>query len=320
MRSLVLFDGLGARTESLIPVVRQAARHQGNAAFFESVHRALDEVVDHLGPAALPDGLPLAKWLDGVEPPVLDSVATGVLVHVHQLCLLQRGTLPDDVVGALGHSIGLQAAIVAGARPRRVDDFLALASASVKLVLVSLARAHHLVTPGGTPMVAVAGLTTAELRAMIADHPTVAIGLVNTPTAHVLTGPPADLRALRGTQPGTWTDLPTTIPFHSPLLADLPERVRADLPAIGPLPAPHDLVLPVYAADAGRDLRTADDLADEYLRQVFTHPNDWTTAVEHALTDSAADRVLDAGPGPGARRFARECAPTTRFHPLRQAH
>ncbi|GAA3034531.1 hypothetical protein [Actinokineospora globicatena] len=320
MRPLVLFDGLGARNDALIPVLRHAARRSGNAAFFQSVYRALDEVVEHLGPTALPGGMPLAKWLDGVEPPVLDSTATGVLVHVHQLCLLQPGTLPDDTRGALGHSIGLQAAIVAGTNSRRLDDFFALASASVKLVLVSLARAQRLVPDEGSPMSAVAGPTTADLRALLADHPTVTIGLVNTPTAHVLTGPPADLRALTSTASGAWTDLPTTIPFHSPLLADLPAQVRDDLPAIGPLPSPRDLALPVYAADGGQDLRTADDLVDEYLHQVFVRPNDWASAVHHAIADAGADTVLDAGPGPGARRFARECAPAVRFQPLRQAH
>ncbi|PPK63193.1 ACP S-malonyltransferase [Actinokineospora auranticolor] len=326
MRSLVLFDGLGARNESLIPALRQARRHSGNAAFFHSVHRALDEMVDYLGPVVLPDGLPLEKWLGGVEPRALDSTATGVLVHVHQLVRLQPGTPPGDVVGALGHSIGLQAAVVAGVRSRRLDDFFALATGSVKLVLAGLVRAQQLAPDTGAPMCAVTGPTTADLRAVLTDHPTVSIGLINTPTAHVLTGPPADLRALRGTAPftrqdTTWTDLPTTIPFHSPLLAGLPARVRADLPAIGPLPGPGDLALPVYAADGGRDLRGADDLVTEYLDQVFARPNDWASAVTRAVADASADRVLDAGPGPGARRFTREClrGTTVRVEPLRPA-
>ncbi|WP_035303423.1 ACP S-malonyltransferase [Actinokineospora inagensis] len=323
MRSLVLFDGLGARNEALIPALRQARRNPANAAFFHSVHRALDEMVEYLGPA-LPGGLPVEKWLDGLEPPVLDSTATGVLVHLRQLGGLQPGALPDDVVGALGHSIGLQAAIVAGVHNRRMDDFFALATASVKLVVVSLARAQQLSADSGAPMSAVTGLTTADLRDALVDHPTVCVGLVNTPTAHVLSGPPADLRALRHTTPFTrstvtWTDLPTTIPFHSPLLAGLPALVRADLPAIGPLPRPGDLALPVYAADGGHDLRGADDLVTEYLDQVFARPNDWAGAVARAVTDSAADRVLDAGPGPGARRFARECLRAVRVEPLRQA-
>ncbi|MCE7000197.1 hypothetical protein LZG04_36090 [Saccharothrix sp. S26] len=331
MRSLLLFDGLGGTNDHLITGLRELRARPENAAFFHAVYRALDESVDYLGPGAAPTGWPLEKWLGGVEPPPLDSVAAGVCVHVHQLCLLQRPDAGGDVVAALGHSIGLQAAVVAGVRARRLDEFLALAVTSVKLVAVSLVRARQAVPDRGTdpdlaagyrrgrgaapgPMASVTGMRRDELTALLADSADVALGLANAPTAHVVSGPTADLLALRARhadafdRPGvTWAFLPNTIPFHSPALADVPARVRADLDFIGPAPTPDRLALPVYAGDGPRDLRHADDLVDEYLTQVFVRPIDWEPAVRHAVADAAAAQVLDCGPGAGARRFTREC-------------
>jgi malonyl CoA-acyl carrier protein transacylase len=330
MRSLLVFDGLGARTDSLISILRQQCSRSENAVFFHSVYRALDEVVDYLGPTTLPEGLPLEKWLGGLEPASLNSTAAGVCVHVLQLCQVQPTTAPADAVGALGHSMGLQAAIIAATRVRRLDEFFALAAASVKLVTVSLARAHEMVPPGRTttagPMAAITGLDVGELRAVLAAHPGVALGLINAPDALVVSGHAEALLRLRAAAPFArddvdWTYLPNTIPFHSPLFAELPERIHADLAALGPLPAPDRLVLPVYAADVPRDLRDADDLVDEYLNQVFVRPIDWASAAQHAVTDSAADRLLDVGPGAGARRFTRAClrsgAGRMRFESLR---
>ncbi|GAB2959399.1 ACP S-malonyltransferase [Saccharothrix stipae] len=380
MRSLLLFDGLGGTNDHLITSLRDLRSRPENAAFFHAVYRALDDAVDYLGPDALPAGLPLEKWLGGVEPPALDSVAAGVCVHAHQLCLLQRQDAAADVVAALGHSIGLQAAVVAGVRARRLDEFLALTVTSVKLVVVSLVRAHGIAPDRGAardatfgdpafgdpafgdpalgdpafrdsafrdpavggrrgrggapgPMASVTGMRREELHALLADFAAVSLGLANAPTAHVVSGPTADLLALRTAhadafdRPGvSWAFLPNTIPFHSPALADVPALVRDDLAFVGPAPAPDRLELPVYAGDGARDLRHADDLVDEYLRQVFVRPIDWEPAVRHAVTDASVDRVLDCGPGAGARRFTREClragdraVRVETFHPHRPA-
>ncbi|MEJ2853238.1 MULTISPECIES: hypothetical protein [unclassified Saccharothrix] len=339
MRSLLLFDGLGGADDALVPALRALLRRPENASFRHAVCRAVDTAIEYLGPDAPADGLPLEKWLDGLDPPPLDSTAAGVCLHVHQLCGLQPvGRGDDGAVGALGHSLGLQAAIVAGLRAVRPDEFLRLAAASVRLVAISLVRAHqisadqisaHQVGPRADdvstgPMAAVTGLTREELVRLV-EGTGVVVGLVNASTAHVLSGPADALAALRG-DPAfegsgvRWSFLPNTVPFHTPALAPVVERVRADLDAVvGPWPAPDRLALPVYAGDAPRDLRDADDLVDEYLRQVFTRPIDWPTAVVHAVDDSRATRVLDHGPGAGARRFARErLGARVRFEPVRR--
>ncbi|GAA3464016.1 hypothetical protein GCM10018963_60290 [Saccharothrix longispora] len=345
MRSLLLFDGLGGNNDTLTTTLRTLRARPENTAFFAAVGQALDAAAEYLGPIALPGGLPLEKWLDGVEPPALDSTAAGVCVHVHQLCHLQPTAWGpgDGVVAALGHSIGLQAAVVAGLRPARLDEFLALVTASVKLVLVSLVRAHQIApdpAPGPDhaahqadgrgsrgaapgPMASVTGLAHDELRDLLTGTP-VTLGLVNAPTTHVLGGPTAALLALRRhpafDRPGVnWAFLPNTIPFHTPALEPVVDRVRADADFTGPWPTPDRLAVPVYATDGPRNLQHTDDLVDEYLRQVFVHPIDWPRAVNHAVADAGATRVLDCGPGAGARRFTRESLHArVRFEPVRQ--
>ncbi|MFI9815826.1 ACP S-malonyltransferase [Saccharothrix variisporea] len=328
MRSLLLFDGLGGAGDSLVPALRALLGRPENASFRHAVCRAVDAALEYLGPDAPASGLPLEKWLDGLDPPPLDSTAAGVCLHVHQLCGLQpTGRGDDGAVGALGHSLGLQAAIVAGLGAVRPDEFLRLAAASVRLVAISLVRAHQVGPPADDvptgPMAAITGLTRDELARRV-EGTGVVVGLVNAPTAHVLSGPADALAALRD-DPAfdgngvRWSFLPNTVPFHTPALAPVVERVRADLDAVGPWPAPDRLALPIYAGDAPRDLRAADDLVDEYLHQVFTRPIDWPAAVDHAVADSRTTRVLDHGPGAGARRFAREClGARVRFDPVRR--
>ncbi|MEV0005760.1 hypothetical protein AB0H28_26240 [Micromonospora sp. NPDC050980] len=201
--------------------------------------RTLDMLVEHLGPTpgpAPPAGGRLRRWLaaPGAAPPGAadDSVAAGVCVHLLQLCDLQpQRTELDRVSAVLGHSIGLQAAIVAGLRPRRTDDFLALAETSLRLVALSLVRAHQVTArppdpaepphpadrshaadparadtgePGSrpAPMAAVSGLSRSDLAALVDGYRResrrpVSVSLVNTPTTGVLSGRTGDLLHFR---------------------------------------------------------------------------------------------------------------------------
>jgi malonyl CoA-acyl carrier protein transacylase len=347
MRTLLLFDGLGGNTKDLIPALRTLSAQPENRAFFESALSAIDDVLSYIGPdirdEVLPTGLPLRQWLrsSGDIPPesLRNSIVAGVCVHVHQLCQLQPPSpWAQEVVAALGHSIGLQAAIVAGAGSRRRDSFLALAVNSVKLVAVSLVRGQQLtsgnvvsselvdryrarhdraVEPG--PMAALTGMPCHELHDVVRRHnadgrPAVTLGLVNSPSAAVLSGPTAALldfyfsnEIVFTESRATWAFLSNSIPFHSSELEPAAGRVADDLDFIGPLPGPDQLRVPVYATDAPRDLAHSTDLVDEFLNQVLLRPIDWEIAAGHAVDDANVERVIDFGPGHGARRFTREC-------------
>lgn len=345
MRTLLLFDGLGGNNDTLVSALRELHARPENLAYFHGVFAALDDVLDYLGAdvrdEVLPAGLPLRRWLESGFPPdaLRNSIVAGVCVHAHQVCHLQptgRGA-NEAVVAALGHSIGLQAAIVAGLRPRRVDEFLALAASSLKLVALSLVRGHQ--SAGGTganpelvsrylerdsrgrtpgPMASLTGMSRHDLHGAMRRYNesgrSVSLSLVNSPTVQVLSGSTTDLldfyfanEVVFEQSRVTWSFLSNTIPFHSSHLAPAALRVRDDLAFIGPVPGPESLAMPVYATDAPRDLRRSTDLVDEFLNQVLVRPIEWEAAAAHAIGDAGIERVVDCGPGPGARRFTREC-------------
>ncbi|WDZ82630.1 hypothetical protein [Micromonospora cathayae] len=361
-RTLLLFDGLGGRVDTLLPMLGELYRRPDNHLYFHQVCTVLDAVTAYVGDEARtvlpPGGLALRTWLESPLAPetLTNSVVAGVCVHVLQVCHLQptRDLVGDQVVAALGHSIGLQAALVAGLRLRRMDRFLEVAAAALRLVALSLVRGHQ-ATDGTTvgpeqagrylardrrgappgPMATVTGLHRDDLTALLRRHQdtggrSLSLSLVNAPTAQVLSGTPAELLdfyfahqdhfARSGVD---WAFLPNTIPFHSDHLLPAVRRVRQDLGFVGPLPGPEQLVLPVYATDTPRNLQHATDLTDEYLHQVLVRPVEWERATAYAIRDARVQRVVDCGPGPGARRYVRECLTTgarnLRFEPVHRS-
>lgn len=361
-RTLLLFDGLGGNNDTVVAALRALYARPENNAYFERVFTVVDDVLSYIGAEAgnalLPSGLALKRWLgpsaDSPPSSLRNSIVAGMCVHVYQVCHLQpTGSSADGAVAALGHSIGLQAAIVAGTRLRRMDDFLALAASSLKLVAVSLVRAQQLAAGNGadpdmvrrylalgdrnrppSPMASLTGMSRHELQGAVHRYNEVggralSLGLVNSPTTQVLSGSTTDLLGFyfanesRFAQSrASWAFLSGTIPFHSVQLAPAARRVREDLGFIGPLPRADQLELPVYATDGPRNLQRAGDLVDEFLNQVLVRPIEWELAVGHALSDARVERVVDCGPGPGARRFTREClgdgARAVRFESVHQ--
>ncbi|MEU1603000.1 hypothetical protein [Micromonospora matsumotoense] len=359
-RTLALFDGIGGHQGNLLPTLAALYAQPENTLFFDRMFRALDDLRDHLGPVpepVVPAAGRLRRWLTApaTAPHTVtdDSVVAGICVHLIQLCDLQpqRAAL-DTVTAAIGHSIGLQAAIVAGLRPKRTDAFLALAETSLKLVALSLARGHQTTTGHAVPtdlaaryathgdprqrpapMALISGLPRAELAALVERYRrdtrrSVSVSLVNTPTTGVLSGHTADLLHFHAHHepvfrdgPAKWTFLTNTLPFHSPHLAPAADQVRRDRDFLGALPTADELRIPVYAADAPRTLPPDADLLDEFLDQVLVRPVDWAAASVHAVTDAGITTVLDCGPGPAARRFTRECLGTRplRFESIRRA-
>ncbi|AHH97389.1 hypothetical protein GCM10010174_73360 [Kutzneria viridogrisea] len=363
MRTLLLFDGLGGSNDTVVAALRTLYARPENHAYFERVFAVVDEVLTYIGTEArnalLPAGLAMKRWLepsaDSPPGPLDNSIVAGVCVHAYQVCHLQpTGNSADGAVAALGHSIGLQAAVVAGMRLRRMDEFLALAASSLKLVAVSLVRAQQLAAGNGadpdlvrrylalgrrnrppSPMASLSGMSRHELHGAVHRYNqdggrTLSLGLVNSPTTQVLSGSTEDLLGFyfanesRFVQSqASWAFLPGTIPFHSAQLAPAAQRVREDLGFIGPLPRADQLELPVYATDGPRNLQRATDLVDEFLNQVLVRPIEWELAAGHAVSDARVERVVDCGPGPGARRFTREClgagAQAVRFESVHQS-
>lgn len=306
MRTLLLFDGLGSSNGNLLRELRTQYAAPENSSYFQVIFDTLDEVAGHLVPPEcaqpFPDGLTLRRWLDpecGATDDVLgNSVAAGLCVYAYQACQIQPARLrPDDgTVAALGYSIGLLAALLAGMRLRRMDEFLELVATGLRLAAVVLVRAQqvagaplssgdvvdryrraaHKGAPPG-PMASLAGLRRDRLNRLVdefnQDGGAIALSLVNAPQAHVLSGSTADLLEFyfahedEFRQTGvTWAFLTNSIPFHSPQLAPAADLVNDDRGFIGPFPDGGSLRLSVYATDGPRDLRHSADLVDEFLQ------------------------------------------------------
>ncbi|MEU1887505.1 hypothetical protein [Micromonospora sp. WMMD987] len=348
---MLLFDGLGGANDGLLPALRGLYTIPANATYFSAAFRVLDEAAAYLEPVdrvrLCPDGTTLRQWLTAATAPPdgipRGSVTAGLCIHLYQACQLQPiRRRPDDAVAALGHSIGLLAAVLAGLGVRRTDDYLEVTAACLRLAAVTLvrgqqyaegptpdrdavdrfrARVRRSAAPG--PMAALTGLRREEIDELLteSDGTTVTVSLTNAARAHVLSGPTVELldfyfrHETRFARTGaTWAFLNNTIPFHSPRLLPAVRGIAGDRDFVGHLPGGDRLRLPVYATDAPRDLRDAPDLVDEFCQQVLSRPVEWEHVTRHAVTDSAIDRIVDHGPGAGARRFTKECL---RDHPRR---
>ncbi|MFI2505754.1 hypothetical protein [Streptomyces sp. NPDC018972] len=327
MRRLYLFSGMAGIQGPPLAALRALYARPENARYFTAAAEAVARVLDHVGADAyrreLPGGIPLTAWLRG-DPPdagaLEHSIVDGLCAHIYHLCLLQPAVGRADgdrsaPVAAIGHSLGLIGAMVAGLRVTGRRQYTALCHDVIAMTALTLIRCHQLTPPrkgAATPMAAVTGVPAEELRALVTDSP-VHLALANSGRSHVLAGDPADLAGFRArharrlTEPGVrWTHLRSTAPFHTPLLepavrATLEERHFMTFPLTG-----DRLAVPVYVADAPVNLQHRGDLLPDVLAHAVCRPLDWPGTVHAAVEDCRPDQIVDFGPGPSARVFTRE--------------
>ncbi|MDT0269444.1 hypothetical protein RM844_24485 [Streptomyces sp. DSM 44915] len=327
MRQLFLFSGLAGVQGPPLAALRALYERPENARYFTAAAEAVASVLDHVGADAyrreLPGGIPLTDWLRGATPDegaLEHSLVDGLCATIYQLCLLQPavgGPAADrpTPVAAIGHSIGLIGAMVAGYRLASRRRYTVLCHDLIAMTTLTLVRCHQLAPPRAaeaTPMAAVGGVPVGELRELVADSP-VHLALANSGRSHVLAGEPAELAAFRArharrlAEPGVrWAYLRSTAPFHTPLLAPavraaLAERHFMTVPLTG-----EELAVPVYVADAPVNLQHRGDLLPDVLAQSVCRPLDWPGTVRAAVDGCRPDQVVDFGPGSSARVFTRE--------------
>lgn len=325
MRHLYLFSGMAGMHGPPLPALRALYARPENARWFTAAADAVAAVLEHAGPDAyerdLPGGIPLTGWLRGAAPgdgALENSVVDGLLAHLYQLCLLQPaagGASRPAPVAAIGHSMGLLGAVVAGLTVTSRREYADLCRGIIAITTLTLLRCQQAAPPraGGTgPMAALLGLDDAEVRALVAGT-AVHVAITNSGRSHVLAGAPADLAGLRARHAATldrpgvrWAYLRSTAPFHTPLLAPalrraLDERHVMTAPLTG-----DRLAVPVYVADDPVNLQHRGDLLADVLAHSICRPLDWPGTVRTAVTASRPDQVIDFGPGPSARVFTRE--------------
>ncbi len=264
---------------------------------------------------------------DGTDAPVRAEAATAAHALVGNLLvnLIGLATLSDDGLApaiaaprtrAAGHSAGLMAAVVATAAGRHglVDIEVAADAARIAAIMGAHAARHPWSVSdsaivaalagdesAGTPMVAVSGPRTARLRQILAEAApdgSVAIGVINGPTRHVLVGDPAALADLRlamdalaqteaarraaGRHGGTplrftWEPIASSVPFHHRDLAQVAQAALAHVEALG-LALPDHGPAHIIDAATGAELPREGALA-AILTSVLAQPHDWAGAL-----------------------------------------
>ncbi|WP_225850300.1 hypothetical protein [Streptomyces sp. HPF1205] len=324
---MYLFSGMAGIQGPPLAALRALYARPQNAPYFTAAADAVARALDHVGADAyrreLPGGIPLAAWLRGTEPDAgaLDhSIVDGLCALIYQLCLLQppiggAGADRPAPVAAIGHSLGLTGAMVAGMRTTSRREHTALSHDLIAMTALTLIHCHQPAPPSpgpATPMAAVTGMPTAEVRDLVAGSP-VHLALANSGRSHVLAGRPDDLAGLRVrharrlAEPGVrWTYLRSTAPFHTPLLEPAVRAALADRHLMTSPLTGDRLAVPVYVADPPVNLQDRDDLLPDLLAYSISRPLDWPGTVRAALDGSRPDRIVDFGPGPSARVFTRE--------------
>ncbi len=246
-----------------------------------------------------------------------DVSVPGILFAQHAALACMPGSgvdpageqVPDAVIG---HSQGvLGVALLRALRQARAEGTGATAEpvvevhAIARLIGAAAARTTGRLDLGTvgetTPMLSVRGVTREVLDGVLARVPgseQIAVGVVNGRQAHILSGRPADLErvitALEAAADRSARDrkerrrggavlnpvtefLTTSVPFHTPLLADAVDDVVA------------------WAARSGLDA----ELARELAVAVLIDPVDWPSLVTSALDEGRPARrlILDVGPG-----------------------
>ncbi|WP_158711110.1 hypothetical protein [Streptomyces albus] len=327
MRQLYLFSGMAGLQGPPLAALRALYARPENARYFTAAAEAVERALDHAGADAyrreLPGGIPLTAWLRGGTPDagaLEHSIVDGLCAHIYQLCLLQPAIGGADggrpaPVAAIGHSLGLIGAVAAGLRIAGRRQYTELCHGLIAMTVLTLVRCQQAAPPptgDATPMAAVLGVPTEELRELVADSP-VHLALANSGRSHVLAGNPADLAALRERHarrlaaPGAqWTYLRSTVPFHTPLMepavrATLADRHLMTFPLLG-----ERLAVPVYVAEEPVNLQHRGDLLPDILAHAVSRPLDWPGTVRAAIEDARPEQVIDFGPGLAARVFTRE--------------
>ncbi|EPQ52677.1 hypothetical protein GLOTRDRAFT_112049 [Gloeophyllum trabeum ATCC 11539] len=173
-----------------------------------------------------------------------------------------------------------------------------------------------------SPMLAVTGLSLKDLEVHInktnkhlADNSKLYVSLHNGPKAFVVTGPAkalyglvTHLRKVRAPSGLDQSKIPfsqrkpvfsvrflvVNVPYHSPYLTGVTERMCSEDLAGEELWKGEELGIPVYHTEDGSDLRQSESITKSLCEQIFTQPIHWTVATGFP---NDATHAVDFGPG-----------------------
>ena len=311
------------------------------SSFFERLFETVSEERRSAAigvPEWFPDGARLKNWLEGApaeEQVLSEALVSGPLIFAAQvgnfLRFVDRVGSMEAVLartGAIiGHSQGISAGLLVGCGLSG-DAFLDAFALHLRILQRQALRSRELGRGLGvpeairlqeeqtaetrpSPMATVRDLTREGLALVLAEFhqlhpllPELSIGLFNAPRSQVVCGPVVSLARFRRFTEGRcrFTYLPVSLPFHSPYLDAVPDRLLDDLRELGFSLRGSDLRTAVIGNCLGDDLRRRGDLSEYIARSSTVEALDWE-AVTRALPSQTIQHVLSFGPGEGLDRL-----------------
>jgi len=324
----------------------------GNArSLVAAVQQAIDDCLSYIGPevsqALIPEGFKLTSWLDGGERPSSGALSNSVvnttcahLYHIIQLHLLKnanfRMTANRQSVSSIGHSIGLQSAVISSVIGDSLDVSHDLYKGSVRFIFMAALRACEEARKlyplsvdalelsdtarASSPMLAVTNFDAAELNGLLEKSTLsrkfgrIAISILNSVDSCVLTGNPMDLdnfrksiMATEGSAGVICTFLRSDAPFHSASLDGAFVKLLDDREFIGCYPIAAQLNHPVFDCSTGENLQNSDDLFSSVASSMIHRNLDWPLTVSTGVFHEYPESILDFGPSPAVKLLTEAC-------------
>jgi [acyl-carrier-protein] S-malonyltransferase len=257
-----------------------------------------------IDPARVP-GLPdrIAHWRSLVAAHV--DVPDGVFAHpdrialvddaeatrrAHLACFIENLAVAEWYV-ARGGAAQVVTSYSMGLYPTLVHTGALATADALRVMEGACAAAHDLATDGPYAMLALTGPDAGIVDALLAAvAPTVERTDRYALDTHLITGRADAVRAVQSAaHEGGWTDtmlLPVSAPFHATALRGAQSRLQELVAGV----AIADPRCPIRSSTAPVWLRTASDVRDEILRNVWS-PMDWADTILAIAADGPAEFI-----------------------------
>jgi malonyl CoA-acyl carrier protein transacylase len=345
LKELGVFMGIlfqfGSFAGNTLPFLRELYKREENKAFFKECKKTLEDIKEYLGNDKwinlLPSGFNLDQWLNNSNLPDRRHLESSLIMvtctHIYHLCLLNAAVhvrkleLPERPDACIGHSVGLQAAVLASLHGHPAQS--KLAQNSIKFIFLSTARGQDAYTGLGLknelaecvkehsdsvpgPMLSITNIDRTELEGMVNEFNKsiaersllIQISLINAPNLTVVSGQTSSLvkfvtafKSRLTTDNCKLTFLKHTAPFHSDLLAASREGFELDRGFIGYDAQGHHLMTPVYTTSRHTNLQHSRDLYMDLFDQIILKQVDWVSTVVKTVERHGIHLVVDFGPG-----------------------
>ncbi len=337
----------GSTDSNVLSGLRELYRNPANTQFFSMTMEAIKNTIDYVGKDIFADlvgsEFDLINLMHQTKTMTKNdehSLITKTIGHIHHLCLIYNYQILENkisenynCVGAVGHSLGLQSAIISSLENDDMYDILDICSKSIKYIFLTLFRTHQIYQDlkiknmsntfqpqDQYSMYSIANIRLDDLESMVQDYNKsefmfpLEISLQNSTNNFVLSGFPVDLRRfiqkynLVLEQFGAkCAPINCTAPFHSGLLDPALLLFKKDENFIDLKINGGDLSFPVFATNKFYNLQECGNIYTEVFDQMACKKLNWYSTIKNIVEVTSSDCFIDFGPGMTTRYFTKEC-------------